>query len=530
MLKQERKTLDAIRTLTGCFFIAAVILPLLRLLIHFHQADIAAIFSKPMVAQSLAHSVAVSLCATIISVLLALTAAWCMARTTICGKHIFHGVLLFPMLIPSLSHGMSLIILWGSNGVLTRFLGASEGIYGFWGIVAGSVMYSFPVAYLMLLDILRYEDFTPYEEAAVLGIPRWRKFTAISFPYLRKPLLNVLIATFTMIVTDYGVALMVGGTFKTLPVIMYEEVIGRQDFVQGSVFGVILLIPAVIAFFSDLLCKSNASETFLPKPFVVQKSPKANAASYVFLTLTAVCALIPILSFAILTFANRYPRDMSFTMRHITASIQKDVMGYLGNSVIMALCTAVIGTITAFFCGYFTARMPGRSCRFLHLMCTLSLAVPGIVLGLSYVMFFKSTWLYGTMAILVLVNIIHFFSPPYLMMYHSMGKINPNLEAVGASLGIGRLRMLCGIFVPQTALTLFEMFSYFFVNSMMTISAVAFLSNAATKPVALMINQFEAQVMLEASAFISLLIWGINLAMKSLASCLAHKIKVKERQ
>ena len=163
-------------------------------------------------------------------------------------------------------------------------------------------------------------------------------------------------------------------------------------------------------------------------------------------------------------------------------------------------------------------------------MCTLSLAVPGIVLGLSYVMFFKSTWLYGTMAILVLVNIIHFFSPPYLMMYHSMGKINPNLEAVGASLGIGRLRMLCGIFVPQTALTLFEMFSYFFVNSMMTISAVAFLSNAATKPVALMINQFEAQMMLEASAFISLLIWGINLAMKSLASCLAHKIKVKERQ
>ena len=527
--KQEHRTLDGIRAFIGCFFLAAVILPLFRLLLNFGQADIAAIFSKPMVGQALIHSLAVSLCATLISVILALTAAWYMARTAIHGKHIFHGILLFPMLIPSLSHGMSLIILWGSNGVLTRFFGSSEGIYGFWGILVGSVMYSFPVAYLMILDILRYEDFTPYEEAVVLGIPRWRRMIAISFPYLRKPLVNVLFATFTMIVTDYGVALMVGGTYKVLPVVMYEEVIGRQAFVQGSVFGVILLIPAIIAFFTDLFCKNHASATFLPKPFVIQKSRIRNIASYLFLSLAAVCAMVPIISFAVLTFANRYPRDMSFSMHHIITSIQKNVMGYMGNSILMALGTALLGTVTAFFCGYFTTRMPDRSSRFLHFMSTLSLAVPGIVLGLSYVMFFKSTWLYGTMAILILVNTIHFFSPPYLMMYHSMGKLNPNLEAVGASLGISRFRMLRNVFIPQTVMTLLEMFSYFFVNSMMTISAVAFLATAATKPVALMINQFEAQTMLEASAFISLLIWIINLSMKGIVYMTA-KLTSKTRR
>lgn len=167
--------------------------------------------------------------------------------------------------------------------------------------------------------------------------------------------------------------------------------------------------------------------------------------------------------------------------------------------------------------------MPSRNSRLLHLASTVSLAIPGIVLGLSYVMFFKTTWIYNTIIILVIVNTIHFFASPYLMMYNSMGKINANLEAVGATLGIGRLRMICNVFVSQTHSTLLEMFSYFFINSMMTISAVAFLATASTRPVALMINQFEAQTMLEASAFISLLIWGINLGVKGIVSLTAKK-------
>lgn len=518
MLNREKRALNGIKLLIGCFFLISVILPLIRLLINCGQADIRKILSSPAVCRALMNSIAVSLCATLISVVLALAAAVCMARTAIRGKKFFHTILLFPMLIPSLSHGMSLIILFGSNGVFTRCLGISQGIYGFWGIVTGSVMYSFPIAYLMLLDILRYEDSTPYEAAAVLGLSPLNRLTAITLPYLRKPLVNVFFATFTVCITDYGVSLMVGGTYKTLPLLMYEEVIGLQDFAQGSVYGVILLIPAVIAFLVDMFCKNRNYSTFLPKPFVPQKSLVGGMLSYAFLSLTCVCALIPIISFAVLTFANRYPRDMTFTMRHITASIQKGIWGYLTNSLLIALCAALLGTLIAFFCAYFTARMSSRSLRLLHLMSTLPLAVPGIVLGLAYVMFFKTAWIYNTMAILILVNTIHFFSSPYLMMYNSMGKININLESVGATLGIGRFRMLRDIFIPQTCSTLLEMFSYFFVNSMMTISAVAFLATAATRPVALMINQFEAQTLLEASAFVSLLIWGINLAMKFIVS------------
>lgn len=513
---RKEKSVDFLKLLMGSFFLVAVILPLLRLAAYFVGADPAAILAKPLVAAAIGRSVAVSLCSAVFSVLLAFLSAYCMARCYVRGKKVFHTFLIFPMLIPSLSHGTGLIILLGANGVITRLLGRQEGVYGFWGIVIGSVLYSFPVAYLMLLDILRYEDATPYEAAAVLGISRFRRLTALTLPYLRKPLINVFFATFTLIVTDYGVPLMVGGTYKTLPVVMYEEVIGRQDFTQGSVFGIILLIPAVLAFWIDLFCRNRSTSAFVHKPFQPQRLHVRDTAATAFLTVISLCVCAPILAFLAITFANRYPRDMSFSLRHVQTSIQRGVPDYLLNSLIIAVCVALVGTILSTCCAYLTARVVSRASRLLHLMAIVSLAIPGIVLGLAYVMFFKGTWIYGTLSILILANTVHFFSSPYLMMYNSMSKLNENLEAVGATLGVGRMRLLRDVLLPQTSTTWMEMLSYFFVNSMMTISAVAFLTTTATKPLSLMINQFEAQMMLEASAFVSLVIWIINLAVKGL--------------
>ena len=151
------------------------------------------------------------------------------------------------------------------------------------------------------------------------------------------------------------------------------------------------------------------------------------------------------------------------------------------------------------------------------------MAIPGLVLGLSYVIFFSKTPLYGTIAIILLVNSIHFFSSPYLMMYNTLSKVNENLEAVGLCLGVSRLRVIFDVIVPKVRDTILEMFSYFFVNAMMTISAVSFLAPPAPKPVALMINQFEAQLLMESAAFVSLMILAANVVVKSVITVLARK-------
>lgn len=522
MKEQTTWKMGGVKLLIGCFFLTAVILPLFQLLIKLKDADFEKIFSNSLVPTSILNSVCVSLCATAISVALAFVIAWCITRTGVRFKGLFKLLLILPMLIPSISHGMGLTILFGSNGSVTKFLGLSRGIYGFWGIVIGSVMYSFPVAFLMIADILQYEDFTPYEAAQVLGIPKARRLTAITLPYLRKPMINVIFATFTMIVTDYGVPIMVGGTYKTLPVVMYEEVIGRQNFEKGSVFGMLLLIPAVIAFAVDMFCKNRSGTGTVSRPFLLVKNRLRDAVSYIILTVTSIAVVYPIFSFAQLTFATRFPRDMSFTLKHISSTVNKGAPEFLLNSVLIAAAVSLIGTAAAFICAYFSARVPSKSSSAIHLLSITSLAVPGMVLGLSYVFMFKTSFIYGTLAILILVNTVHFFSSPYLMFYNSLGKLNKNLEAVGLTLGVGRVRMIKDVILPQLISTAAESASYFFVNSMMTISAVAFLANAKTRPISLMITQFEAQLLLESAAFVSLLILAVNLIMKGVVSLIKH--------
>ncbi|MDL2289759.1 ABC transporter permease subunit, partial [Clostridia bacterium OttesenSCG-928-F22] len=197
-------------------------------------------------------------------------------------------------------------------------------------------------------------------------------------------------------------------------------------------------------------------------------------------------------------------------------------------SLLISLGVAVIGVAISVLVAYFTARMKSKSSRVLHLVSITSLAVPGLVLGLSYALFFNGSFLYSTMAILILVNIMHFFASPYMMMYNTFGKLNENLEAVGATLGVSRFRIVWDVLLPQAKATMIEMLAYFFVNSMMTISAVSFLFTMATKPISLMITTFEGQMMLESAAFISLVILVVNLLVKGGMNLYKQRILKKE--
>jgi len=523
-IRRKWKASVPIKILLCIFWLFAIILPLFRMLSTMASVDVLAVMSAKKFAKALLQSLTVSVTATAISVSLAGLLSWAVARTNIRHKALFITLLTIPMLIPSISHGMGLIIILGSNGWLSRLLGLSGGIYGFWGIVIGSVMYSFPVAFLMLYDVLRYEDGTPYEAANVMGFSVVKKFFAISFPYLRKPLISVVFATFTMIITDYGVPLMVGGKFMTLPVMMYQDVIGMLDFGKGSVIGMILLIPALIACILDMVNRDKGNASFVGKPYGIRKNKVRDRIAYLMVIIVIILVFLPIGSFAILAFVNKYPIDMSLTVKNILQAIHMGAAEYLRNSLIIAVVVSVLGTALALFNAYMTARNRTKLSYVLHLMSITSLAIPGLVLGLSYVMFFKSTFIYGTFAILFLVNSMHFFSSPYLMAYNTFGKINENLEDVGSSMGISKWKVIKDVLLPQSIGTIIEMMSYFFVNSMMTISAVSFLANVGNKPIALMITQFEGQMQLECAAFVSLVILLINIIMKSVVFAVKKKL------
>lgn len=520
---RKKKQALFINSCIALFFILCVILPILSMLSRITPAGIHQVISSPQFGPAVWNSVATAFTAALLSILLALAAAWCVERTAIKGKAIYSMIFLLPMLIPSISHALGLIALFGNNGILTNLLQGKWNIYGFGGIVAGSVMYSFPVAFLMFSNILRCEDGLTYKAAAVLGIPPGRQFRDITLPYLKRTILSAFFAVFTMVITDYGVPLMIRGKRLTLSVMMYEKAVSMMDYGSGSVVGALLLLPAIATFLVDMWNPEKGQAGFVSEPVEQRKRGLSIILAYLFSGLVGICVLLPILSFCIMAVETKYPVDPTFTLYHVQRAFDRGAGEYLFNSLGYAFLAAAFGTLFAFGCAYMTAREKGSLHRGLHLISITAMAIPGIVLGLSYVIFFHRTPIYGTVAIIVLANSVHFFASPYLMMYNTLEKVNPNLEAVGESLGIGRLHLLKDIIFPKVQHTLCEMFSYFFVNSMMTISAVSFLVPPAPKPVALLINQFEAQLLMESAAVVSVLILFINAALKVVLSLAEQK-------
>ena len=352
------------------------------------------------------------------------------------------------------------------------------------------------------------------------------QFKVITLPYMRKPLINVVFAIFTLIVTDYGVPLMIGGKYTTVPVIMYQEVIGQLNFGKGSVYGSFLLIPAVLAFIMDFLNHDKGNSVYVTKEYNSSNSISGKVTAYVVCAACGLYTLLPIFSFILLGFAKSYPNDLSLTLVNVYKTMNLKAGNYLLNSVMIALAVALIGVVVAFFTAYLSARTESKVSRFLHLSSITSAAIPGVVLGLAYVLTFKRTAIYGTIFILIMVNLVHFISSPYLMIYNSLMKVNSNLENVGQTMGIGRVRLIKDVFIPTCSSTLCEMFSYFFVNCMMTISAVSFLANTSNKPIALMINQFEAQMQLEYAAVVSLMILCVNIGIKVVFGGLKKRFSV----
>lgn len=516
--------MSAARILLAVFFAVAVIMPVVALLLHLASPGALGVFSTPAFGTALGNSVVSALLGTALSVALALAAALTLTRTNVPFRNVWAIVLTLPMLILSIAHGMGLVHLFGSSGIVTNFLGTSWNIYGLQGIVMGALLYSFPPAFLMLYDALRYENCQVYDAADIMGIPKASQFARITLPYLARPLVSTVFATFTLIITDYGVPVMIGGRYSTLSVLMHQEVIGRLNFDSGVAIGVALILPAILAFVADLLANVQGNLAFSVRSKRVGKNPGRDLVGWVLLIALALFLVSPLVAFVV-----KYPITMTPTLANIDRATVFGMDEYWINSLLIAIAVSVLGAAVSWLASYVSARTHDKFGGALHLVCITTMAIPGIVLGLAYMMFFKGSIIYGTIGILIMVNLVHFFASPYLMAYNALNKLNASLEAVGQTLGIPRRRMIFDVFIPQTSGTIVEMTSYFFANCMVAFSAVAFLANVSHMPLALLISDFDTQMLVECAALVSIVIFVVNDIGKVMAA-LVKRVIPKQRQ
>ena len=404
-------------------------------------------------------------------------------------KGFFRLVAMIPLLAPSLLSAIALIYLFGNQGVLKGWL-FGESIYGPIGIILGSVFWTFPHALIVLITALSTAAARLYEASESLGASRWRTFMTVTLPGARYGLISATFVTFTLVITNFGVPKVIGGPFNVLATDIYEQVVGQQNFQMGAVVSLILLLPAVVAFFVDRWAQrrqtsalSSRAAPYRPKPHPVRDRALLGLVSLVALM---ILGLLGMAAFASLV--KLWPYDLGLTLSDydFTTADGGSWASY-GNSIRMALYTALFGSLVVFTGAYLIEKTrvakPLRTA--VHLLALIPMAAPGMVLGLSYIFFFNAPGnplniLYGSMTILVLATIAHFYTVSHLTALTALKQLDPEFEAVSASFKTPFYRTFWRVTTPMRLPAILDIALYFFVNAMTTVSAVVFLYSPAT--------------------------------------------------
>jgi iron(III) transport system permease protein len=445
--------------------------------------------SNPALVASVTNSLFVTVISTVICVGLAFLYAYGLMRTCMPARGLFKAIALVPLLAPSLLPAISLVYLFGNQGLVKDLLlGAS--IYGPIGIVIGEVFWTFPHALIIITTSLALADARLYEAARMLKAGPGRTLLTVTLPGARYGLVSATFVVFTLVITDFGVPKVIGGHFNVLATDIYKQVVGQQNFEMGAVVGIILLLPAVIAFFGDRFAQRRQSSLLSSRavPLAPKPDPVLDRTFLVVCGLVAAFILV-ILGMAIFaSLATFWPYNLVPSFKNYDFD-RMDGGGWASyfNSLRMAGYVAVFGTAVVFLGAYLIEKTPrfGVARGVAQLLAILPLAVPGLVLGLGYIFFFNSpdnplNFLYGTMAILVVCTIAHFYSVAHLTAVTALKQIDPEFEAVSTSLRVPVWRTFFRVTLPVSLPTVLDIAVYLFVNAMTTVSAVVFLYSPDT--------------------------------------------------
>lgn len=444
---------------------------------------------SPALSSSIANSLFIAILSTAICVTLAFFYAYALTRTRVPGRGLFRVISQVPILAPSLLPAISLVYLFGNKGVLTPLL-MGETIYGPIGIVIGEVFWTFPHALIIMVTALSTADARLYEAAEALGAGPMRRFLTVTLPGARYGITSAIFVVFTLVVTDFGVPKVIGGQYNVMATDVYKQVVGQQKFEMGAVVGLVLLLPAVLAFVVDRIVQRRQAAQLSARAVPLEAKPNrpVDLAYFLFCAIVSVLILGLLGMAAFASLAKLWPYDLSLSLRNYDFDMM-DGGGWesYGNSLRMAGLTALFGTAIVFAGAWACEKTRGWGAlrTAVHLLALLPLAVPGIVLGLGYIFFFNAPGnplggLYGTLAILVMCTISHFYSVSHLTAVTALKQIDGEFEAVSASLKVPVWRTFLLVTVPVSLPAILEVGAYFFVNAMTTVSAVVFLYSPDT--------------------------------------------------
>nr|WP_237738474.1 putative 2-aminoethylphosphonate ABC transporter permease subunit [Halomonas smyrnensis] len=502
-------------------------------------ANFARYLQTPALAGSIVNSLTIALTSTAVVVGLAFLCAYGLTRTCMPGKRLFRMLAILPILAPSLLPAISLVYLFGNQGWFREVL-MGESIYGPIGIVMGLSFWIFPHALMILVTALSNSDARLYEAAEALGTSKWRSFLTITLPGARYGLISCGFVAFTLAITDFGVPKIIGGQFSVLATDVYRQVVGQQNFQMGAVVSVILLLPALLSFVVDRWIQRRQVAQLSARAVPWQPSPSPLRDG----TFAAICygvgaVILLVIGTAIYaSLVQFWPYNLSLTLKHYAfEALAGGGWTSWGNSLKLAFLVATIGTLAIFFNAWLIEKSEGyRPLRQgLHFLAMLPMAVPGMVLGLAYIFFFNQAgnplnWIYGTLIILVLNTLVHFYTVCHLTSVTALKQLDPEFEAVGASLKVPFWTTFRRVTLPVSLPAVLDISVYLFVNAMTTVSAVVFLYTSDTRLASVAVMHLDEAGYFASAAAMAVLIFFTSLGVKLAHAAISHLLLTRAQR
>ena len=449
---------------------------------NFTLANFHKYFTTSYTVNALWHSLYVSVATTIIVTIVVFFFAYAMTRTTISGKTFFRNVIMLPLVAPSIIQALALIYLFGRNGLITAHLLHTDwNIYGATGIIVSEVLYCLPHAFVILFTTLSAVDIRLDEAAESLGATPFKVFTRITLPSAKYGILSSAALTFNLTITDFGNPVVIGADYNVLATEIYAQVTNLYRFDLGATISVILLVPSLMAFILNYYIsrKTFAMISGAAKPVIPPSRPLKKISYTIYCSLVSFSIIVIFATVVIGSFVKIWPYDWTLTLAHYNFP---SIGGYsaIWTSVWVSLFVGFGGSFITLVAGYVMETRKPFFKQFIYLLSVMPAAIPGLVMGLGYILAFNKPYyfFYGTPWIIVINVIICNFTLGILSSISNLRNIDPSIEEASISLGGDTIKTFFKIIFPLSRVAFFQNFVYFFMRSMTTISAVIFLVSA----------------------------------------------------
>jgi iron(III) transport system permease protein len=432
--------------------------------------------------------------------LLGLSFALIFTRTDFRAKKLLRVLTVIPIITPPFVIGLALILLFGRAGTVTEFfaelfgLEATRWVYGFWGVYFAQLLSFTPIAFLVLIGVVQGVSPSMEEASQTLDADRWQTFRYVSLPLMRPGLANAFLLGFIESLADFGNPLVLGSGYSVLSTEIYFAIVGAvADPAKAAILAIALLTLTLSAFMAQRIWLGKKSYATITGKADSGQNASLNPALRTICYATALpwAALTAIVYSMIVfgSFVKLWGYDHSFTLAHYIRAFGIDFANgrfsgvawdsyftTLTISSVAAPLTAIIGLTTA----YLLVRQKFIGKDAFEFSTMLSFAIPGTVIGVSYIMAFNfpPIELTGTSIILIIVFVFRNMPVGVRGGIAAMSQLDKSLDEASITLGANSFSTVRRVIIPLMGPAILAALTYSFVRAITSVSAVIFLVSA----------------------------------------------------